>query len=77
MTTPAMILGKRIADARRATGMSLRGFASKSEFDPNQLSRIERGNHNMTITTLLRLAEHLGVQASTLLEDLTFNGESE
>ncbi len=67
MTHSAEILGQRIADARRLTGMSLRKFASQASFNPNVLSRIERGDHNMTIATLFRLAECLDIAPSTLL----------
>jgi transcriptional regulator with XRE-family HTH domain len=77
MTQSAQVLGQRIADARRRTGMSLRAFAAQAAFNPNVLSRIERGDHNMTIATLFRLAHHLNVSPSILLRGLPVEEELE
>lgn len=66
----AKIIGQRAKDARAKAGYSLRGFSQIAGFNPNVLSRIERGSHNMTLSTLLRLSHFLDLPASTLLEGI-------
>ena len=66
----AQIIGERIRVLRERTGISLRAFASQHDFNPNVLSRIERGAHNMTLDTLFKVASALEVSAAKLLRGI-------
>jgi transcriptional regulator with XRE-family HTH domain len=46
---------------REAHGMSLRDAAQRSGIDPGHLSRVERGERQLSIDSLARLAEVLGL----------------
>lgn len=67
----AKILGERVHEARVQAGHSLRGFASRTGIDKDAMSRIERGDHNITLSTLLKLAHYLNVPASVLLDGIS------
>ncbi len=63
-------IGARVQVLRTQKGISLRQFATEAGFNPNVLSRIERGDHNMTLETLFRLSRSLGVAPTYLLQGL-------
>jgi len=60
-------LGETIRSARRAQGYGQEGFAAHAGLDRAYYSAIERGEFNMTLNTLLKVAAGLGIRASTLL----------
>jgi transcriptional regulator with XRE-family HTH domain len=64
-------IGDRVRGLREGKKVSLRQFAIDAGFNPNVLSRIERGEHNMTLDTLFRLSRSLGVTPTDLLHDLS------
>ena len=59
------IIGPKIADKRKAQGMTQRDLAEKTGIDQAAISRIESGRANPTLNTLDALAE--GVGASLLV----------
>lgn len=63
-------IGDRVRLLRMGKGLTLRQFAQQAGFNPNVLSRIERGEHNMTLVTLFRLSRSLGVAPEKLLMGL-------
>ncbi len=64
------MVGQRIREARKAAGYtSAEKFAYEHQLDRTQYSRCERG-HNMTLSTLFRIAEILKVDPSELLKGL-------
>ena len=65
------MVGERVRELRVERGVSLRQFASLNSFNPNVLSRIERGDHNITFETLLRLSRALGTTPSELLRNIS------
>jgi len=66
----ARIVGARIRDLREKTGMSLRGFAEHGGLNYNVLSRIERGEQNLTLATLFKIAGLLKTTPARLLRGL-------
>lgn len=64
------IVGGRVRDLRVQSGVSLRQFAAQNGFDPNVISRIERGDHNITLGTLMRLSRALDTTPAELLRGI-------
>lgn len=66
---PALVaLGAAIRDVRITQGISQERLALLAEVDRSYVGRVERGDNNVAILTLVRLAAALGLQASQLLE---------
>jgi transcriptional regulator with XRE-family HTH domain len=61
-------LGQRVRALRDERGLSLQGAAGVLGFDFRYIQRIEAG-HNVTLATLLRLAEGFDVPVAQLLSD--------
>jgi transcriptional regulator with XRE-family HTH domain len=62
----------RLRAAREERGKSLRYVAERAGIDPAHLSRVERGQANLSIDSLRRLASVLGLhELVTLLEPYT------
>lgn len=62
-------LGARIRSAREAQGYTQTGLAKVIGMQRPDLSAIESGRQNITVSTLYRIADHLGVPASSLLPE--------
>lgn len=61
-------LGKRIFVLRKENGMTQEEMAEKLDTLHNQVSRLENGQVNPKITTLLKVAEVLGVSIEELIK---------
>lgn len=61
-------LGAAIRAEREGQGNSQEVFASKAGIDRSYYGAIERGEFNITIDTLLTIAQGLGITAGRLLE---------
>lgn len=66
----AKALGKRIRHRRKARGLSQDGLALLSGIDRSYVGRIERGEINITVEKLYRIARVLGCDPVTLLPAL-------
>ena len=64
--SPAERLGAVIRAYRKATKLSQDRFADRIDMHRAYYSAIERGEKNITLETLLRVADGLGVNASDL-----------
>ena len=65
---PALVsLGATIRAARQAKGLSQEALAEIAGIDRSYMGGIERGEHNLAIMNLLKIADALGVKASLLL----------
>ena len=60
-------LGDAIRVTRKDKGWSQEAFAAHAEIDRSYYGAIERGEFNVTIETLLRVAAGLDVSAADLL----------
>jgi transcriptional regulator with XRE-family HTH domain len=65
---PALLaLGRALRDVRLEHGISQEALAHISGVDRSYVGRIERGDNNIAVLTLLRLVQPLGVTPSALL----------
>ncbi len=62
-------LGAMLASARRARSLTQPGLSELTGIQQAEISRIERGVGNPTATTLLRLAEGLGLRLTLVPAD--------
>jgi transcriptional regulator with XRE-family HTH domain len=62
-------LGRRLRTAREACNETQAATAGAAGVHRTHLTNIERGRENITVSTLYRIADHLGVPASSLLPD--------
>ncbi len=59
-------LGLRIRQLRQARDLTLEAASAKASLDITHLQKIEAGKVNVTMVTLVRLAEGLGVHLAAL-----------
>lgn len=60
--------GRAVKQRREAMGFSLRTLAARSGISASMISDIERGAKSPTVTTVVRLAQALGVEAAALID---------
>ena len=61
-------MGAAIRAARKAKGLSEEALAALADIDRSYMGGIERGEHNLAIMNLLKIADALGIKASSLLD---------
>jgi transcriptional regulator with XRE-family HTH domain len=61
-------LGNNIRRIRKIKGLSMEGLANEIEMEYRQLGRIERGEINTTILSLLKISVALKVSVKDLLD---------
>ncbi|HGM5919946.1 TPA: helix-turn-helix domain-containing protein [Stenotrophomonas maltophilia] len=67
-TDPRVLFGLRLAEVRRARGLSQERLALESGIARSYLGGVERGQRNIALLNIYRLADALGVPPSSLLE---------
>ncbi|MBI5888430.1 MAG: helix-turn-helix transcriptional regulator [Deltaproteobacteria bacterium] len=70
------LIGQRIKELRRASGMSQEVLAEKMGISSKYLSSIERGKENPTLDTFISLAAALGVELRDLF-NFSYHGKSQ
>lgn len=60
-------LGAQIKKLREAKNLSLRELSYACDIDNSKISKIEKGQINITFTTILQLAKALEIEPSQLL----------
>jgi transcriptional regulator with XRE-family HTH domain len=60
--------GKHVAKLREQTGLSLRELAQLCDLDHSNIAKIEKGQKNCQLLTLVELAAGLGVEVKDLVE---------
>lgn len=63
-------LGERVRQLREARGWSQEGFAHEGGLGRSFAGAIERGEKDIRLTTLIKLARALGVSLSQLLKGI-------
>lgn len=63
-----MIIGEKIKEARKARKMSQKDLAFLAKCSPQLISKIEKGQVDTTITTLLSIQEAVGIGNSLKVE---------
>lgn len=62
------LFAARLSQLRKAKGLSQRALAANCDVDHKKISLIEGVKANLSLTTLIELAEGLGVHPADLLE---------
>ena len=60
-------LGQTIRESRREIGFSQEAFADEVGIDRSYLGGIERGEHNLALINLIKIATALNISAGKLL----------
>lgn len=60
--------GKKVKMTRLSKGLSQGKLAKRLNFDPSYISQIERGEENMSLSRIEKLAKALGVSTKDLIE---------
>lgn len=63
------IFGKRLRELREAKGVSQESLAHEAGLDRTYISSVERGQRNISLENIERLAEALGVKVRDLFGD--------
>ncbi len=61
-------LGVVVRAERKAQGLSQEALADKADIDRSYMGGIERGEHNIAIINLVKIANALGLKVSLLLD---------
>lgn len=67
-------IAANVRTARKSLGMTQEQLAEIAGFDPRDLRRVERGQANLTIDSLVKLSDGLEKKPSDLLKRATRNG---
>lgn len=62
-----LIFGSHLRDLRQAQGITQEALAERAGLHPTYIGGIERGERNLGLSNLLKLAAALGVRPSVLL----------
>lgn len=65
---PKKSFGRRVADIRRGKRLSQEAVALESGIGRAYLSEVERGNSNITLLNICKLAKALGVRLCELMD---------
>ena len=67
--SPLVEFGRRIRSLRRSKGWSQERLALEAGLDRTYVGGIERGERNVSLKNITRLAEALGAHPSALFQD--------
>jgi len=62
------VFSENLRKFRKTTGLSQEKFAAKAGYDRGYYGNLERGQHNPTLLTIVRLAKALGVKPYQLVK---------
>lgn len=58
--------GEKVRSIRSISGLSYRKMAQRCDLDYSYISKIEKGQHNIQLSTVLEIAKGLGVHPQEL-----------
>jgi transcriptional regulator with XRE-family HTH domain len=64
----AKLFGERLRSTRRQRGWSQEFLGAQAGLDRSYVSSVERGEHNPSLETVVRLAHALGESAANMLQ---------
>ena len=64
-------IGHAVKQRRETAGLSLRALATRSGMSASMISDIERGAKSPTVTSVVRLAQALGVGVAELIDGVS------
>jgi transcriptional regulator with XRE-family HTH domain len=59
-------LGRRVAELRAGRGLTQEAISTRLDVNVQYIQRVERGVENLTVASLVRLADQLGAQVADL-----------
>ena len=62
-------VGQTLRRKRKEKGLTMEGLAMEAEMEYRQLGRIERGEVNTSLISLLRLCEALNIEMKELFDE--------
>ena len=65
--SPLVLFGKRLAQIRRQRGWSQEKLALESGLARSYLGGVERGQRNIAVVNICRLAQALGIEPAELM----------
>lgn len=66
---PALIaIGKTVRELRTEAGLSQEALAHEAGIDRSYMGGIERGEHNLTLISLVKICKYLKINVSSLLQ---------
>ena len=68
-------IGERIAQLRKAKDLSQQTFSYEAEIERSYLTHVEKGRKNISIETLLKITEALGISLKDFFNQDTFGGK--
>jgi len=68
MADPKKLFGAKVRSVRKERDWSQEELADACELDRTYIGGIERGERNVSIMNIAKIAQALGVQASSLIE---------
>jgi transcriptional regulator with XRE-family HTH domain len=68
---PSVEFGRRLRELRTAKGLSQEALAEAASLHRTYVSSVERGERNIALMNIVRLAAALHVDAGDLLRELT------
>lgn len=69
-TDPRVVFGRQLAELRRQAGLSQEALALESGLARSYLGGVERGQRNIALLNICRLAAALSLRPSDLLQTL-------
>ncbi len=63
-------VGRNIREARKAKGLSQESLALEAGLDRSYVGGVERGERNIAVLNLARIAKALGIPVSSLVQGL-------
>jgi len=71
LLSPKKALGKRVRELRASKDWTQEEFARLCGIYHSSVGRIERGDHNLRVSTIMSIARSLEVEASCLVKGIT------
>lgn len=74
ISEPARILGERVRKCRQDQGLSQEALADRAGLHWTFVGQVERGQRNISLHNILKLANGLGIDPAELLKGLRAHG---
>lgn len=68
-------IGERIAELRKAKNLSQQQFSYEAEIERSYLTHVEKGRKNISIDTLIKITNALGISLKEFFNQDSFNGK--
>ena len=69
-------IGERIAGLRKAKNLSQQQFSYEAEIERSYLTHVEKGRKNISIDTLIKITNALGISLKDFFNQDAFNGKT-